>query len=242
MVQIEIGIQTFDADVSKRIQRPQNTARVEDNLSFLRQNTQMYLHVDLIVGLPGESAESFGAGFDRLLCLNPHEIQVGVLKRLKGTPIVQHDVPFQMLYSPLAPFEILSTSTLSFEDVQVLKRFARYWEMVANRGQFLCSAPLIWKDQASAFVAFIAFSEWLFTRTQRTTQINLLRLAEHIFVYLTEQVNMDEQLVGTCLVADLHRVGGRSIPSVLQRFEVTPRPSRVPSGRTKGHERQERRR
>jgi hypothetical protein len=242
MVQLEIGVQTFDGDVSKRIQRPQNNTKVENNLSFLRQNTEMYLHVDLIVGLPGESATSFGAGFDRLLALNPHEIQVGVLKRLKGTPIVQHDLPFEMLYSPLAPFEILSTSTLSFEEVQGLKRFARYWEMVANRGQFLGSAPLIWEGQPSAFVAFLAFSEWLFERVGRTTQINLLRLAEHLFVYLTEHRDLDEQSVGTSLVADLHRVGGRSIPGALQRFEVSPPPSRVHSAKNKGHERQDRRR
>ena len=84
--------------MSKRIERPQRIERITDNLSFLRQHTEMYLHVDLIVGLPGESVSSFGEGFDRLIALDPHEIQVGVLKRLKGTPIVGHDEEFEMKY------------------------------------------------------------------------------------------------------------------------------------------------
>jgi len=56
---------------------------------FLRGETGVHIHADLIVGLPGESVESFAAGFDRLIALRPQEIQVGILKRLRGTPIVR---------------------------------------------------------------------------------------------------------------------------------------------------------
>jgi radical SAM superfamily enzyme YgiQ (UPF0313 family) len=241
VVQLEIGIQTFNPTVSKLIQRPQRIEKIVDNLQFLRQETEMYLHVDLIVGLPGESVASFGEGFDKLIALNPHEIQVGILKRLKGTPIIAHDEKFEMKYSPLPPFEILSTTDLSFEETQEMKCFAKYWEMVANKGQFQGTAPLIWRNQDSAFTAFHAFSMWLFGRVQRTSHINLLRLAEHLYDYLVDELGFDEQEAGAAIVADLHRTGGRGIPQRLQRFQTEPAPSRKSLSRSTGRERQERR-
>lgn len=241
VVQLEIGIQTFNPDVSKRIQRPQRIKRITENLSFLRNQTEMYLHVDLIVGLPGESLESFGQGFDQLLSFNPHEIQVGVLKRLKGTPIVVHDEEFGMRYSPLPPFEILSTSDLAFYEAQEMKRFAKYWDTVANGGQFQRSAALIWQGEESAFAAFRWFSSWLYSRVARTTHINLLRLAEHLFDFLVDERGIEAHTAGTAIVADLQRIGGRSIPKRLQQFQVAPAPSRGAGNRGGGRARQERR-
>ena len=241
MVQLEIGIQTFNPDVSKRIQRPQKIERITKNLQFLRQNTEMYLHVDLIAGLPGEALDSFGHGFDALVALHPHEVQVGVLKRLKGTPIVAHDQEFDMKYSPLPPFEILSTRDMSFEEVQEMKRFAKFWEMVANHGQLQGSAPLIWRDDASPFAAFRRFAAWLFQRVERTSHINLLKLAEHLYDFLVTENGVSAEEAGRAIVADLHRVGGRKIPLRLRKFQVEPAPPRCVATQTQGRERQERR-
>ena len=122
-----------------------------------------------------------------------------------------------------------------------MKCFAKYWEMVANRGQFQRTAPLIWRGQDSTFYAFQAFSNWLFERVQRTSHINLLRLAEHLYDYLVDTLGCDETEVGTTIVADLHRTGGRSIPGRLQRFQTHPAPSRQSASHGSGRERQERR-
>ncbi|HEY1628717.1 MAG TPA: radical SAM protein, partial [Tepidisphaeraceae bacterium] len=96
-LQFEVGIQTFNDDVAQRISRRQDNARLEANLRFLHEETGVHVHADLIVGLPGEDVESFGRGFDRLVKLSPQEIQVGMLKRLRGTPIVRHDLEFGMI-------------------------------------------------------------------------------------------------------------------------------------------------
>jgi len=90
-LQLEVGVQTFDEAVAARINRSQDNAAVEKNLSRLRRETSAYIHADLIAGLPGEDLAGFAAGFDRLAALNPHEIQVGILKRLRGAPIARHD-------------------------------------------------------------------------------------------------------------------------------------------------------
>ena len=109
-LQFEVGVQTFNEEVAERIGRRQNYQRLEDNFSFLRTQTGVHLHADLIAGLPGESLESFAAGFDRLIRLGPHEIQVGILKRLRGTPIVRHDADWQMVYNPHPPYKSSRTA------------------------------------------------------------------------------------------------------------------------------------
>src|SRR5207253_5317209 len=131
--------------------------------------------------------ESFGAGFDRLLALRPQEIQVGILKRLRGTPISRHDAEWQMVYNPHPPYEVLQTRLIDFSTMQKLRRFARFWDLVGNSGNFVESTPLIWKDDPSAFQAFARWSEWLYARTGRTDSIALMRLMELLFDFLTQE-------------------------------------------------------
>ena len=98
-LQFEVGIQTFNPEVQALISRRQNNQKTEENLRWLRTETGVHIHADLIVGLPGETTESFATGFDRLAALRPQEIQVGMLKRLRGTPISRHDAVWEMAYS-----------------------------------------------------------------------------------------------------------------------------------------------
>lgn len=143
-LQFEVGIQTFDRQVEARISRRQNHERLADNFQWLRQHSGVHLHADLIVGLPGETLESFGQGFDRLIGLGPQEIQVGILKRLRGTPIIRHDAEWQMVYNPHPPYEVLSTRTLDFATLARLRRFAKFWDLFGNSGNFVESLPLLW--------------------------------------------------------------------------------------------------
>src|SRR5205085_7031668 len=122
---LEVGIQTFDEVTSRNISRRQNYAKLEENFRYLREHTGVHIHADLIVGLPGEDIESFARGFDRLVAMRPQEIQVGILKRLRGTPIVRHDVEWGMIYSRHAPYEVLATKLMDFETIQKMRRFAR---------------------------------------------------------------------------------------------------------------------
>ena len=114
-IQFEIGIQTFDEATSDRISRKQDLGRLTDNMEFLTTQTHVHIHADLIIGLPGEGIESFAQGFDRLVEIGPHEVQVGILKRLRGTSIIRHDEEFAMVYAATPPYEVLQTSELSFE-------------------------------------------------------------------------------------------------------------------------------
>ncbi|MGQ0506819.1 MAG: DUF4080 domain-containing protein [Myxococcaceae bacterium] len=211
-LQFEVGVQTFDDAVSKRISRHQNLPRLEDNFRFLRDQTGVHVHADLIVGLPGETLETFAAGFDRLLALRPQEIQVGMLKRLKGTPIIRHDAQWGMRYDPEPPFEIRETSVLSREEVQRMRRFAKYWDAVHNSGNFRQTVSLL-----LPFQPFLRFTDWLHARVERTHSIPLDHLTECVFEFLLEQGHAPGEL-GPRLLEDYLRPGGRRVPPFLNVF------------------------
>ncbi len=183
-IQFEIGIQTFDEGTSERISRKQDLGRLADNLQFLTTQTHVHIHADLIIGLPGEDMASFAKGFDRLVEIGPHEVQVGILKRLRGTSIVRHDEDYAMVYAATPPYEILQNSVLPFETLAILKRFARSWDLVANRGNFQESCALLWND-CGPFEGFMRFSDWLFLKVGHFTGIALDRLTKLMLEYLT---------------------------------------------------------
>ncbi len=183
-VQLEVGIQTFDVATATNIRRRQDYVRLEANIRYLREHTGVHIHADLIAGLPGETWESFGRGFDRLVAMGPQEIQVGILKRLRGTPIIRHDGAFAMRYRSEPPYEIMSNRDFSEEALMRIRRFAKYWDLVANSGRFRDTLPRVWEGMEGPFEGFMAFSDWLAARLGRLHSIPLVELAECLFRYL----------------------------------------------------------
>ena len=227
-LQFEVGIQTFNPEVGSLISRRQNYERLAENFHFLRSETSVHIHADLIVGLPGETLASFAAGFDKLIALGPQEIQVGVLKRLRGTPIVRHDAEWQMRYNANPAYELLQNKLLDFATMQRLRRFAKYWELVGNSGHFVATAPLIWSAAANAagepparlspFHSFLRFSDWLYARISRTDSIALARLMELLFEFLTRELALEAKPVADAFRRDCQRTGRRDAPNFLKEF------------------------
>lgn len=214
-LQLEVGIQTLDPEISKNIHRRLNIAKIEENLAFLQNDTHAHLHVDLIIGLPGESLEGFGRNLDKLYSLTQCEIQIGILKKLSGTTISRHDEIYGMVYSNKPPYDILQNNLISFKEMQKMKRFARFWDMVYNSGNFKKCATLLWSE-GKVYEGFYAFSEWLYAQTKSTWQISLDRLAELIFRYLCEVMRYEEEHIKTILIEDIMTVRGRKMPSFLR--------------------------
>jgi radical SAM superfamily enzyme YgiQ (UPF0313 family) len=253
-LQFEVGIQTFNPAVGTLISRRQNYARLADNFDYLRNETSVHIHADLIIGLPGETVESFGAGFDRLVALGPQEIQVGILKRLRGTPIIRHDAVWQMVYNAHPPYDILQNRLIDFATMQRLRRFAKYWDLAGNSGNFVETLPLVWDafgvpalggkgvqlqnilpseppeggtPNTSPFHSFLRFSDWLYAQLGRTDSIALVRLAEKLFEFLTGELKLDAQLAAEKLWLDWQRGGHRDPPEKIRPFlpaEKTQRP------------------
>ncbi len=181
-LQFEIGIQSFNPEVQALVSRRQDNAKAADNIRWLTEHSQTHLHVDLIAGLPGEDVASFARGFDQLVGLGAQEIQFGILKRLRGTPIIRHTEPFGMVYDPYPPYTVLATKQVDFPTMQRLVRFARYWDLVANSGRFANTTRVLLGE--APFDNFMAFSDWIYTKTDATHRIALEKLAKLVQEWL----------------------------------------------------------
>lgn len=211
-LQLEAGVQSLDPETCARIGRPQNPDRVLQALRRLRQDTSAHLHTDLVLGLPGDGLASIESTFNQLLCVQPHEIQVGILKRLRGAPIKRHDARHNMRYSHFVPYEVLATDALDFATLQRLKRFARFFDLVKNSGNFPgCAQILLWGE--SPFRSFLAFSDWVFGQLGQTSGIAQDRLAALLLRYQVDVLGVDVEAATANLAADFGKAG-KALPKL----------------------------
>ncbi len=135
-IQFEIGVQSIHADTLKLIDRPSDWSKVRSNLIALTQQTRVKLHADLIAGLPGETIQMVRESVNVVLETFPHELQLGFLKILAGTPMLDYAGRNQYIWTESAPYQVLQTPKLSFADILHLQKIAlvinEYW----NKGDF----------------------------------------------------------------------------------------------------------
>ena len=209
-LQFEIGIQTFDSRIQKLISRRQDNEKTCENLRWLRENTGAHIHADLIFGLPGDCLENFAESFNRLVGLNPQEIQLGILKRLRGAPINRHTDSYAIRYNPKSPYNILSNQDVDFETMQRVNRFARFWDMIGNSGRFNHTLPLLLGD--NPFHNFLRLSDALYIVAGSTWKIALKRLFELVYQIGIEQMQCSALELEGLLSIDFKRSGLKGLP------------------------------
>ncbi len=217
-LQLEVGIQTLNPQISENISRPLKLEKIRQNLAFLENETKVHMHVDLIVGLPGENLESFGRNLNELYGMTKSEIQIGILKKLSGTTINRHDELHGMVYSDIPPYDVLQTRDVSFKEIQQMKRFARFWDIAYNSGNFVQTMQLLFGSDV--YANFSAFSLWVYGQTQSTWKISLDRFSKLLFDYLTQVKHEQPEVVARAMIEDVTRVAGRKLPTFLRPFET----------------------
>jgi len=238
-LQFEIGVQTWNTEVSRLVSRRQDYSKIIENFKFLTQETGVHIHADLIAGLPGETLETFAHGFNTLLELNPHEIQLGILKRLKGTPICRHDSEWQMLYQDEPPYLVLQTKTMNFETIQKLTRISKFWDLIGNSGNF-CQTLQLLKSYAknledhSFFNLFMELSDFLSLRHPQGNGISLVNLVESVWVYLSQELKITPQIARSVLIEDYTGKIKRDTPAFLKNPEDAPQTQLSRSSAAKG--------
>lgn len=218
-LRVEVGIQTFDETVHARIGRRQSTPTAEETLRFLCEETAAHVHADLIAGLPGGTLAQTARDFDHLLAFGPAEIQVGILKRLRGTPIARHAAEWGLKFDPTPPYPILETPHFPADDLARVARLARYWERLGNRREFPNALPLLWRDGRSPFEALMNFADSLFRHLGATHGIPLEQYACALFERLTSDglpVEEAARIVRQDYACGRHR---RRPPRALRRHE-----------------------
>lgn len=127
-----------------------------------------------------------------------------------------------MVYSPLPPYEILANDQYDYSLMQEHKRFARFWDIVYNSGNFSQTVRLLWQD-TTPYEGFGTFSRWLYEQTLATWQISLKRMAEHLFHYLVEIKKMEAEKAANSIAADMLKLQGRRLPAIIkQHATISP--------------------
>jgi hypothetical protein len=183
-------------------------------MNWLRQYSKAHIHADLIFGLPNEDLNSFAQGFNQLYALKPQDIQLGILKRLRGTPVIRHSDQYHLIFDSSAPYSILATQCVDFHLVQRMTRFARYWELIANSGSFANTLKLLLGDQA--FERFLLFSDWLYATSGKTHQISLRKLYDYLFYGLQACFALSQTLLCTELLRDYQATGLKGQPEFVK--------------------------
>ena len=160
LVQLEIGVQSTNETTLREINRFVNTKHIAKVVDALRQKENIHIHLDLIAGLPFEDYDSFVNSFDEVYAMKPEQLQLGFLKVLKGSPMEAKAVEYKIMYQKSAPYEVLSTKWLSYEQVLKLKKVEEMVELYYNSNQFRHMMPVLEQEFESAFKMYEALAEY----------------------------------------------------------------------------------
>ena len=134
-IQIEVGVQSTHKKTLDAINRYNDWPYIQKSIRPIIQAGRTHVHMDLIVGLPHEDFNRFGQSFNDLFSLQPHALQIGFLKLLKGSG-VRRMREYKYVADPLAPYEVLSTHVLPYDDVRFLKYLEDVFERFYNSERF----------------------------------------------------------------------------------------------------------
>ncbi len=139
LIQLEIGVQSANKETLEAVHRTTDFEKLEQTVAKVREPGNVHIHLDLIAGLPKEDKASFKNSFNEVYGMRPHQLQLGFLKVLSGSPMENMAKGNGTLYQSLPPYEVLATSWLSYEDIMELKKVEEMTEVYYNSGQFVYS-------------------------------------------------------------------------------------------------------
>ncbi len=143
LFQLEIGVQSTNEQTLKAIDRKNDMAWIEYCVRELQKKQNIHLHLDLIAGLPLEDFDSFKKSFNDVYRFDPNQLQLGFLKILKGSSMEKLCSQYNIKYSPYPPYEVLSTDSLTYDEVLKLKGIEEMVELYYNSNRFYLSTGYI---------------------------------------------------------------------------------------------------
>ena len=211
--QIEAGIQSVNPEVNRRIHRNTNLGKMKRAMDMIDRH-KVHIHVDLIVGLPGEDLESFLRGFDRVVSLGAKKIQIGFLKLLRGTELRRRAEEFHIVYDDRPPYEIIRTDVLRAEEVLLLKNFASIVENYHDEDAFLAVKAEVRKRGLRPSEFYMAMARELEKNIHRAPLKN--RESKYRFLYdFLEEAGMLDETMYSALKEDFYFAENRYIGGVL---------------------------
>ena len=197
LFQLEIGMQSFNEDTLKAINRKTDTKKLIENIKRLISFGNMHIHIDLIAGLTGEDLKSFEKSFNIGYSLGANMLQMGFLKLLYGADMRKYPEKYPCKYTETPPYEVTETPWLSTEEIIKLKKCEDALERLYNSGRFLFTLDyLIGNKIFTPFQLFYKFGNEI-----DGNKMNLSDYAVHIYYFFKDYA--DEEILRETILCDL---------------------------------------
>ncbi len=196
-VQLEIGVQSFNEETLKKINRKTDTQKLVENIRRLISFNNMHIHIDLIAGLTGENLESFKDGFNKAFSLKAHNLQMGFLKLLYGAHMRENGEKYPCEFSEEPPYEVISTPWLSGDEITMLKNCEDALDRLYNSGRFLFALEYL--TQEVGISPFELFND--FGNSVNGSRMKLSDYAEKFYEFFEDKC--DKEILREKIVCDL---------------------------------------
>jgi len=186
LIQLEIGVQSTNDTTITEIRRTMNLERLKEIVRRIQAAGNIHEHLDLIAGLPYEDYVTFARSFDEIYELKPNQLQLGFLKVLKGSYMHAHAEAYEMVYHSVAPYEVMRTKWLSFEEVLKIKQVEEMLEVYYNSGQFEITMKLLERMFSSAFYMFQEFGAFYERKEYQAMSHSRIRRCEILLEFVED--------------------------------------------------------
>ena len=214
LIQLEIGVQSTNPQTIKAIRRTMDFEKLKGIVEQIHSFGNIHQHLDLIAGLPYEGYDSFHKSFCDVYALRPEQFQLGFLKVLKGSYMMEMTGEYQILYKDREPYEVLSTAWLTYGEILGLKMVESMVEVYYNSGQFKNTLVFLEKYFDDPFRMYEALGRFYEKKGYSEISHSRMRRYEILMEFAGEQKEIPSEALSDVMLLDLYlRENLKSRPS-----------------------------
>lgn len=204
LIQLEIGVQSTNPDTIKAIHRTMDFEKLKGIVDRIHSFGNIHQHLDLIAGLPYEDYDSFRNSFNDVYALKPQQLQLGFLKVLKGSHMMEMCREYGIVYKTQEPYEVLSTKWLDYDHVLKLKTVENMVEVYYNSGQFQNTLEYLEKFFPDAFSIYERLGSFYMEKGYGDVSHTRMRRYEILLEFLEDMPEISVDQVKDQMVYDLY--------------------------------------
>ena len=204
LIQLEIGVQSTNPDTIKAIHRTMDFEKLKGIVDRIHSFGNIHQHLDLIAGLPYEDYDSFRHSFNDVYALKPQQLQLGFLKVLKGSHMMEMCKEYGIVYKTQEPYEVLSTKWLDYDHVLKLKTVENMVEVYYNSGQFQNTLEYLEKFFPDAFSIYERLGSFYMEKGYGDISHTRMRRYEILLEFLEDMPEISMNQVKDQMVYDLY--------------------------------------
>ena len=214
LIQLEIGVQSTNPQTIKAIRRTMDFEKLKGIVEQIHSFGNIHQHLDLIAGLPYEGYDSFHKSFCDVYALRPEQFQLGFLKVLKGSHMMEMTGEYQILYKDREPYEVLSTAWLTYGEILRLKMVESMVEVYYNSGQFKHTLVFLEQYFEDPFRMYEALGRFYEKKGYSEISHSRMRRYEILMEFAGEQKEIPSEALSDVMLLDLYlRENLKSRPS-----------------------------